>query len=43
MTLWQAQCAGTVEGAALACGHFLPEEQPQACADALRAFMRGKD
>jgi haloacetate dehalogenase len=39
MDLWQAQCAATVTGQALACGHFIPEEQPAATAQALRAFF----
>jgi haloacetate dehalogenase len=37
--LWQAQCAGVVTGQRLAGGHFLPEELPQDCADALRNYM----
>jgi haloacetate dehalogenase len=37
--LWEAQCAGSVLGQALPAGHFIPEEQPAATADALRAFF----
>ena len=40
MALWQAQCAGTVTGQAVAAGHFIPEEQPQVTAEALLAFCR---
>jgi haloacetate dehalogenase len=40
LALWQAQCAGTVSGHPLPCGHFLPEEQPEATAAALQAFFR---
>jgi len=40
LKLWQAQCTGVVDGQALPCGHFLPEEQPDACISALRAFLR---
>ncbi|MES2509042.1 MAG: alpha/beta hydrolase [Pseudomonadota bacterium] len=39
MTLWQAQCSGVVRGHAMASGHFIPEEQPQATADALLQFF----
>lgn len=37
--LWQDQCAGTVTGAALPSGHFIPEELPKETADALRQFF----
>ena len=40
MALWQAQCAGTVTGTALPAGHFIPEELPQATADALLGFFK---
>ena len=40
MVLWQAQCAGVVTGQAVPAGHFIPEQLPEATADALRAFMR---
>ena len=33
--------AGDVREVALECGHFLPEEQPDACAAALFDFVRG--
>jgi haloacetate dehalogenase len=39
LALWQAQCSGRVEGRALPCGHFIPEECPQETADALRRFL----
>jgi haloacetate dehalogenase len=39
MALWKAQCSGTVSGQAMQAGHFIPEEQPQATAEALRAFF----
>ncbi len=39
MALWQAQCSGIVRGHAMASGHFIPEEQPQATADALLQFF----
>jgi len=38
--LWQAQCAGTVSGQAMAAGHFIPEELPQSTATALHAFFK---
>jgi haloacetate dehalogenase len=38
--LWQAQCAGRVEGQTLPCGHYLPEEQPAEVAQQLAAFMK---
>jgi haloacetate dehalogenase len=41
LALWQAQCSGRVEGLALPCGHFIPEECPQETADALRRFLGG--
>ncbi|MEI8266122.1 MAG: alpha/beta hydrolase [Betaproteobacteria bacterium] len=39
LALWQAQCSGRVEGRALPCGHFIPEERPQETADALRRVL----
>ena len=39
MQLWQAQCSAQVTGQAMAAGHFIPEEQPDATADALRQFF----
>lgn len=39
MALWQAQCEPPVRGQALDCGHFLPEEQHAAVAQALRAHF----
>lgn len=38
--LWQAQCAGQVTGQAMPAGHFIPEELPEATAQALAGFMR---
>jgi haloacetate dehalogenase len=39
--LWQAQCAGSVSGAALPAGHFIPEELPRETAHALAQFFGG--
>ena len=39
LALWQAQCAGTVSGHAMPAGHFIPEELPEATAEALARFM----
>jgi haloacetate dehalogenase len=39
LALWQAQCSGQVQGQALDCGHFIPEERPQEMAEALRRFL----
>ena len=39
MLLWQAQCSARVTGQAMPAGHFIPEEQPEATADALRQFF----
>ncbi|MHB1200157.1 MAG: alpha/beta fold hydrolase [Polaromonas sp.] len=39
MALWQAQCSRKVAGHAMAAGHFIPEEQPEATAQALRQFF----
>lgn len=36
---WRSKSSGTVEGRALACGHFLPEEAPDETAAALLAFF----
>jgi haloacetate dehalogenase len=41
LALWQAQCAGKVSGHTLPCGHYLPEEQPEATAKALLGFFGG--
>jgi haloacetate dehalogenase len=40
VALWQAQCAGQASGQALPAGHFIPEELPEATAQAVRDFMR---
>ena len=39
MALWQAQCSGVVTGHAMAAGHFIPEELPEATAAALKGFF----
>jgi len=39
LTLWMAQCSGEVSGHAMTAGHFIPEEQPEATAKALRHFF----
>jgi haloacetate dehalogenase len=39
LALWQAQCAGTVTGQALPCGHYIPEELPLETAAALGSFF----
>jgi haloacetate dehalogenase len=39
LSLWRAQCAGDVAGVPLPCGHFIPEEEPERCADALASFF----
>lgn len=38
--LWQAQCAANVTGRAMPAGHFIPEELPEATAEALLSFFR---
>ena len=39
LALWQARCSARVTGHAMPAGHFIPEELPDATADALRAFI----
>lgn len=40
VALWQAQCAQPLQASLVAnAGHFIPEEQPQATADALLRFL----
>ena len=39
MAMWQAQCSGVVTGHAMAAGHFIPEELPEATAAALKGFF----
>ena len=39
IALWQAQCAGRVEGAAMPAGHFIPEELPDETAAAIERFF----
>jgi haloacetate dehalogenase len=40
LALWQAQCSAAVTGAALAAGHFIPEELPQVTAQNLKSFFQ---
>lgn len=40
MALWRAQCSATVSGRVLDCGHFIPEEKPEASAQVLRDFFK---
>lgn len=39
MALWREQCSGDLAGCAMAAGHFIPEEQPDATARALQQFF----
>ena len=39
LALWQAQCDAQVSGCLLDCGHFLPEEQPEATTLELQRFF----
>jgi haloacetate dehalogenase len=39
LALWRAQCSGRVAGQRMPAGHFIPEEQPEATALALREFF----
>lgn len=39
LATWREKCAGPVEGRALPCGHFLPEEQPDATGAELMRFF----
>ncbi len=39
VSLWQAQCAGTVKGECMPSGHFIPEALHMETAHALRAFF----
>ena len=41
LATWREKASGSVEGRALACGHFLPEEQPEATAAELLRFFGG--
>ena len=40
LALWRAQCAASVQGHALAAGHFIPEELPVETSVALLDFLR---
>lgn len=42
LATWREKAAGPVEGRALPCGHFLPEEAPEATAEALAAFLASR-
>ena len=39
MALWTSQCSAQVSGQLMPAGHFIPEEQPEATAQALRQFF----
>lgn len=39
LATWRERVSGSVEGRALPCGHFLPEEQPEATLAALEGFF----
>jgi haloacetate dehalogenase len=39
LELWQAQCAGRLSGEVIESGHFVPEEAPDAVAQALLGFL----
>lgn len=41
LATWKEKASGPVEGRALACGHYLPEEQPEATLAELRRFFAG--
>lgn len=41
LATWREKASGTVEGRALPCGHFLPEEQPEATTAELLRFFSG--
>ena len=41
LSLWQAQCAETVTGVAMAAGHFIPEELPRAHCAPFEGFFHG--
>ena len=40
VSLWQAQCEQPVTARPMPAGHFIPEELPEATADALRDFLQ---
>ncbi len=39
MTLWRAQCSGSLTGQGMACGHFIGEELPEETAELLLGFF----
>ncbi|MFP5397068.1 MAG: alpha/beta fold hydrolase [Gammaproteobacteria bacterium] len=39
LALWRAQCAGEVSGQSMPAGHFIPEQLPDATANALNEFF----
>jgi haloacetate dehalogenase len=43
LALWRAQCSGAVSGAALPCGHFIPEELPEETAARLHVFFAAEE
>ncbi|MEZ5904519.1 MAG: hypothetical protein R3C69_05230 [Geminicoccaceae bacterium] len=40
LATWRAKAAGEVTGEALDCGHYLPEEAPEATTEKLGAFFK---
>ena len=38
--MWQNCCAGKVEGSALECGHYVPEEKPGEVLEEVRVFFK---
>lgn len=43
LATWQRWCSGEVREAPVDCGHFIAEEQPQACAAALLEFLSAEN
>jgi haloacetate dehalogenase len=43
LATWRERASGPVAGAALACGHFLAEEAPQATTEALSRFLAAQE
>jgi haloacetate dehalogenase len=43
LALWRAQCSARVQGEALPCGHFIPEELPGETAARLHEFFAAKE
>ena len=40
LALWRAQCSAGVQGAAMAAGHFIPEELPDETTSRIHAFLQ---